>query len=49
MVMLIMLTHSLLKNDLGFTWWVNSGKLIIEDPIYAASKAFTVGEWISGL
>ncbi len=37
------------KNDLGYDWWVNQGKLIIEDPVYASSKAFTVGEWISSL
>ena len=37
------------KNDLGYDWWVGTGNLIIENPVYAASKAFTVGEWISGL
>lgn len=37
------------KNDLGYDWWVGTGKLIIEDPIYASSTAFTVGEWISSL
>lgn len=41
------------KNDRGYDWWVNTGayggRLIIEDPIYASSKAFTVGEWILSL
>jgi len=41
------------KNDRGYDWWVNTGvyggRLIIEDPIYAASVSFTVGEWILGL
>ena len=31
-------------NDRGFAWW--EGKLIIEDPKYCASVAFTVGSWI---
>lgn len=39
------------KNDRGFDWWVNmgvyGGRLVVEDPIYAAQSAFTVGEWIS--
>ena len=34
------------KNDRGYDWWVNQGKLVIEDPEYCASVAFTVGSWI---
>ena len=34
------------KNDRGYDWWVNNGKLVIEDPEYCASVAFTVGSWI---
>ena len=34
------------KNDRGFDWWKNTGKLVIEDPEYCASVAFTVGSWI---
>lgn len=41
------------KNDRGYDWWVSTGvyggRLIIEDPIYASSVAFTVGEWILSL
>ncbi|MBQ0125209.1 MAG: hypothetical protein KBS59_02670, partial [Clostridiales bacterium] len=35
--------------DLGFDWWVNDGELVIEDPKYCASVAFTVGSWIEML
>ena len=31
-------------NDKGFDWW--KGRLVIEDPEYCASVAFTVGSWI---
>ena len=34
------------KNDRGYDWWVKEGKLVIEDPEYCASVAFTVGYWI---
>ncbi len=37
------------KNDRGYEWWVNDGKLVIEDPEYCASVAFTVGSWIETL
>ena len=37
------------KNDRGYDWWVNQGKLVIEDPEYCASVAFTVGSWIEML
>ena len=31
-------------NDRGFDWWEE--KLVIEDPVYCAEVAFTVGSWI---
>ena len=34
------------KNDRGYDWWVNEGKLVMEDPEYCASVSFTVGSWI---
>ena len=37
------------KNDRGYEWWLNEGKLVIEDPEYCASVAFTVGSWIETL
>jgi hypothetical protein len=37
------------KNDRGYDWWVNEGQLVIEDPAYCASVAFTVGSWIEML
>ena len=38
-------------NDRGYDWWVseNGGKLVLEDPEYCASVAFTVGSWIEML
>jgi len=32
--------------DKGYTWWTTEGKLVVEDPKYCASVAFTVGSWI---
>ena len=37
------------KNDRGYDWWVGDGKLVLEDPEYCASVAFTVGSWIETL
>lgn len=41
------------KNDKGETWWLGleagQGRLVVEDPTYAASVAFTVGSWIETL
>ena len=37
------------KNDRGYEWWINNGKLVVEDPEYCASVAFTVGSWIEML
>jgi hypothetical protein len=34
------------KNDRGYDWWKNTGKLVIEEPEYCAKVAFTVGSWI---
>jgi len=32
--------------DKGYDWWTTEGKLVVEDPKYCASVAFTVGSWI---
>ena len=37
------------KNDRGYDWWTGDGKLVLEDPEYCASVAFTVGSWIEML
>ena len=37
------------KNDRGYDWWTNEGNLVLEDPEYCASVAFTVGSWIEML
>ena len=37
------------KNDRGYDWWVGDGELVLEDPAYCASVAFTVGSWIETL
>lgn len=34
------------KNDRGYEWWTTTGKLVLEDPAYCSSVAFTVGSWI---
>jgi hypothetical protein len=34
------------KNDRGYDWWINEGKLVIENPEYCANVEFTVGSWI---
>lgn len=34
------------KNDRGYQWWTTDGSLVLEDPEYCASVAFTVGSWI---
>ena len=38
--------HKEVDGDLGYDWWVNEGKLVLEDPEYCSSVAFTVGSWI---
>ena len=37
------------KNDRGFDWWTTTGELVLEDPEYCASVAFTVGSWVEML
>ena len=37
------------KNDRGYDWWTTTGELVLEDPTYCASVAFTVGSWIEML
>lgn len=37
------------KNDRGYEWWLNNGKLVVEDPAYCASVDFSVGSWIETL
>ncbi len=34
------------KNDRGYDWWINTGKLIVEDPAYCASVSDAMGDWI---
>ena len=34
------------KDDRGYQWWLNEGKLVVEDPEYCSSVAFTVGSWL---
>ena len=36
-------------NDAGYDWWVKEGGLVLEDPVYCADVAFTVGSWIEML
>ncbi len=36
-------------NDRGYEWWTTNGRLVLEDPAYCASVAFTVGSWIEML
>ena len=35
--------------DQGYEWWIGDGELVVEDPKYCASVAFTVGSWIEML
>lgn len=41
--------HSVNQGDKGYDWWVGQGKLVLENPEYCASVAFTVGSWIEVL
>lgn len=38
-------------NDRGYDWWrtneAGKGRMVIEDPVYASSVSYTVGDWIS--
>lgn len=37
------------KNDRGYDWWINKGKLVVEDPKYCAKSSFRVAAWIDSL
>lgn len=37
------------NNDRGLEWWLGQGNLVVEDPEYCASVAFSVGSWIDSL
>ena len=41
--------HKEKQGDKGYDWWVGEGKLVLEDPEYCSSVAFTVGSWIEML
>jgi hypothetical protein len=41
--------HSTKEGDKGYNWWVGEGQLVLEDPAYCSSVAFTVGSWIEML
>ena len=41
--------HKANQGDQGYDWWVGEGKLVLEDPEYCSSVAFTVGSWIEML
>ena len=41
--------HKENQGDKGYDWWVGEGKLVLEDPEYCSSVAFTVGSWIEML
>ena len=37
------------KNDRGYDWWLNKGKLVVEDPAYCASVSPKMSDWIDGI
>ncbi len=37
------------KNDRGYDWWLNKGRLVVEDPTYCASVSGVMSEWIDGI
>ena len=37
------------KNDRGYDWWLNEGKLVIEDPTYCAQVSGKMSPWIDGI
>lgn len=37
------------KNDRGYDWWIDKGKLVVEDPAYCASVSGTMSDWIDGI
>ncbi len=37
------------KNDRGYDWWLNEGKLVVEEPAYCASVSAKMSDWIDGI
>ena len=37
------------KNDRGYDWWINEGKLVVEEPAYCAAVSGTMSDWIDGI
>ena len=37
------------KNDRGYDWWLNEGKLVVEEPAYCASVSGMMSDWIDGI
>ena len=37
------------KNDRGYDWWLNEGKLVVEEPAYCASVSGKMSDWIDGI
>ena len=37
------------KNDRGYDWWLNKGKLVVEDPAYCASVSAQMSDWVDGI
>ena len=37
------------KDDRGYDWWLNEGKLVVEDPAYCAQVSGVLGPWIDGI
>ena len=37
------------KNDRGYEWWLNEGKLVVEDPAYCASVSGKMSPWLDGI
>ncbi len=36
-------------NDRGYDWWLNDGKLVVEEPAYCASVSGAMSKWIDGI
>ena len=36
-------------NDRGYDWWLNEGKLVVEEPAYCASVSAKMSDWIDGI
>ena len=37
------------KNDRGYDWWINKGKVVVEDPAYCASVSASMSDWVDGI